>query len=254
MKTGERWSSWKSWSAALLALLPLLLSAPGCAKDRASVGKNLRAQENALFHGEIADRYRLGCPDIVELSVPSRPELNGRYQVQPEGRIELENYGKLRVEGKTPLEAAKLVAEETGVDQEKVEVRVAEYRSQHLLLFGEVIGWQRSVSYRGPETVLDLLRRVGGITPGAEPKDVYVLRPHLGDNQRPEAFHVDLHAIVLKHDHKTNIRLQPFDQVYVGETRKAQIEKAVPPWLRAAYQAIWDTKPVAAKERDETQR
>jgi protein involved in polysaccharide export with SLBB domain len=93
--------------------------------------------------------------------------------------------------------------------------------------------------------VLDLLQRVGGITPGAEPRDVYVVRPHLGDNQRPEAFHVDLHAIVLRHDHKTNIRLLPFDQVYVGQTRKAQIEQAIPPWMRGAYQAIWRASPDA---------
>ena len=95
--------------------------------------------------------------------------------------------------------------------------------------------------------MLDLLQRVGGITPGAEPKDVYVLRPHLGDNRRPEVFHVDLHAIVLKNDHRTNIRLLSFDQIYVGETRRAQIEKALPLWLRGAYQVVWHTRPPAAK-------
>ena len=49
----------------------------------------------------------------------------------------------------------------------------------------------------------------------------------------------------LKHDHRTNIRLLPFDQVYVGETRRAQIEKAIPPWLRRMYQA-GDKKPAGA--------
>src|SRR5260370_785227 len=98
MKTGERWSSWKPWLAALLALLPTLLSAPGCAKDRASVEKNLLAQQKVQFQAEVAGRYRLGCPDIVELVVPARPEFNGRYPVQPDGRIDLGNYGTLRIE------------------------------------------------------------------------------------------------------------------------------------------------------------
>jgi protein involved in polysaccharide export with SLBB domain len=246
MKTGKRWSPWKTRIAVLLLALPMLLNATGCAKDRASVEKNLMSQQSTVRHEGVAERYRVGCPDAVELVVSERPEFSGRHEIDSDGRIDLGEYGKLHIEGRTAPEIVKLVAEETGARPESVQVRVSEFRSQHVLLFGEVIGWQRSVPYRGQETVLDLLQRVGGITPGAEPRDVYVLRPHLGDNRRPEAFHVDLHAIVLKHDHQTNFRLLPFDQVYVGETRRAQIEKALPPWLRPLYQGVWNTKPEAA--------
>jgi hypothetical protein len=63
------------------------------------------------------------------------------------------------------------------------------------------------------------------------------------DSQRPEVFHVDLASIVVKHDDRTNLRLQPGDQIYVGETRQARIEKCIPPWIRPLYQAIWDTHP-----------
>jgi len=246
MKTGKRWSAWKTRTVVLLLALPMLLHAPGCAKDRVSVEKNLMAQQSAVRNEGVPERYRVGCPDAVELVVRQRPEFSGRHEIGPDGRIDLGEYGRLHIEGRTTPEIVKLVAEETGASPESVQARVSEFRSQHVLLFGEVIGWQRSVPYRGQETVLDLLQRMGGITPGAEPRDVYVLRPHLGDNQRPEAYHVDLHAIVLKHDHQTNIRLLPFDQVYVGETRRAQIEKALPPWLRPLYQGGWNTKPEAA--------
>ena len=160
------------------------------------------------------------------------PEFSGRYEIDVDGRINLGDYGRLAVEGRTPAEIVKLLAAETGTSPETLAVRVVEFRSQHLLLFGEVSGWQHSIAYRGQETVLDLLQRVGGITAGAEPKDIFVVRPHLGESKRPEVFHVDLHAIVIKHDLKTNLRLMPYDQIYVGETRRAQIEKAVPPWLR----------------------
>jgi polysaccharide biosynthesis/export protein len=240
MKTGKRWSSWKPRAASLLVALPLLLHAPGCAKDRVNIEKNLMAQQSILRHQGVLEHYRVGCPDVVELALPERPELNGKYEIGPDGRIDLGDYGKVRIEGKTTAEIGKLIAEETGTSGQAT---ISEFRSQHVLLFGEVIGWQRSVPYRGQETVLELLQRVGGLTPGAEPRDVYVVRPHLGDNQRPEVIHVDLHAIVLKHDHTTNVRLMPFDQVYVGETRQAQIEKAIPPWLRSVYQMVWDTKP-----------
>ncbi|MBI3821538.1 MAG: polysaccharide biosynthesis/export family protein [Planctomycetes bacterium] len=243
MKTGERWSSWKTRAATLVLMLPLLPHVPGCVKDRLAVEKNLMAQQSERRNEGVAESYRAGCPDVIELVVPSRPEFNGRYAIGADGRIDLGDYGNLRVEGRTPPEIARLLVQETGASTEGMQVRVVDFRSQHLLLFGEVIGWQGSVPYRGPETVLALLQRVGGITPGAEPKDVYVLRPHLGDFKRPEAFKVDLHAIVLKHDHRTNIRLAPFDQIYVGETRQAQVEKAMPPWLRSMYQTVGRTTP-----------
>ena len=229
MKTGQRWSSWKARSAWLLVLLPILPHLSGCAKDRALVEQNLhdsQRQEGAPEH------YRVGCPDVLELAVAGRPEFAGRYVIGADGRIDLDDYGKPRVEGRTLAQVAALIAKEIGEEPASVTVRVSEFHGQHLLLFGEVIGHQRSVPYQGQETVLDLLRRVGGITAGAEPRDVYVVRAHLGESQRPEVIHVDLEAIVVKGDARTNIRLLPYDQVYVGETRRAQIEKAIPPWLR----------------------
>jgi protein involved in polysaccharide export with SLBB domain len=245
MKAGKRWSSWKTPATGLA--LALLAIAPGCARDRFNVEKNLMSQKSDLHQQEVRDRYRVGCPDILDVTLPHHPEISGEREIGPDGRMDLGEYGALRVEGRTIPEIIKLLTEEIGASPEGMKVHVAEYRSQHILLFGEVIGWQRSIPYRGQETVLELLQRVGGITSGAAPKDVFVVRPHLGESRRPEALHVDLHAIVLKHDHRTNIRLMPYDQVYVGETRQAQVERAIPPWLRGAYQTVWHSRPDPAR-------
>jgi protein involved in polysaccharide export with SLBB domain len=222
---------------AFLLCGPLLLHASGCAKDRSLVEHQLMAQQSLDRKDNVANHYRVGCPDTIALEVAERPEFNGRYEIGPDGRIDLGDYGNPRIEGKTIAEIGKLLGSEIGVDPANTKVSVVTHRSQHLLLFGEVIGWQRSVPYQGQETVLDLLQRVGGITKGAEPRDVYVVRAHLGESQRPEVMHVDLHAIVVQNDPRTNIRLLPFDQIYVGETRRSQIEKAIPPWLRGIYPA-----------------
>lgn len=241
MKTGQRWSSWSSG----LPLGLLLGALAGCAADRASVEKNLMANRDPTARSVgVAEHYLVRCPDLLDVRLTHKPALSGRYEVRADGRIDLgDDYGKPRVEGRTLDEIARLLAADTGAAPNTVEVRVAEFRSQYLLLFGQVIGWQRAVPYRGQETVLDLLQRVGGLTPGAEPADVYVVRPHLGVGRRPEAFHVDLRALVLRHDERTNVRLLPGDHVYVGATRQAQVEKALPPWLRPVYQALWNTRP-----------
>lgn len=116
--------------------------------------------------------------------------------------------------------------------------RVAEFNSQHLYLFGEVNGLQRVVPYRGPETILDLLQRAGGIAPGAALGQIRVVRPHVADGRPPEVFTVDLAAILLKHDQDTNVPLQPSDHVYVGESGKSRLAPCFPPWLRPLYEAL----------------
>ena len=68
------------------------------------------------------------------------------------------------------------------------------------------------------------------------------VRSHLADDHRPEVFHVNLEAIVLKRDERTNVRLLPFDQVYVGETRQAVVERVVPPWFRPLYRTLTNTR------------
>ncbi len=203
-------------------------------------------------HG-VVENYQVGCPDVLEIKVAGTSDLGKRHFVGPDGRIDLGEFGKPRVEGRSPGQIAVLVAEAICVAPADVRVRVVEYRSQQLFLFGQVVGHQRSVPYKGQETVLDLLQRVGGISPGAEPEDVYVVRAHIADAGRPEVYHVDLRAIVIGHDQKTNLRLLPDDQVYVGETRQALIERIIPPWVRPLYQAIWRTKPApdGSPERDD---
>jgi polysaccharide export outer membrane protein len=191
----------------------------------------------------VPEHYQVGCPDVLSVQVAGRPDLTVPLTVGPDGRIELGDYGKLRVEGRFPGQIVEQVAEALGVEAGGVNVRVEEYRSQQLFLFGQVVGWQRSVPYQGQETVLDLLQRVGGITPGAEPDEVYVVRAHIADGSRPEVYHVDLHAVVVGHDQQTNLRLLPNDQIYVGETRQARVERVVPPWLRPLYQVLWNTQP-----------
>src|SRR2546425_368949 len=114
MKTGKRWSPWQARSAALLMALPMLLHAPGCVQDRASVEKNLMAQQSEERNRGVAERYRVGCPDVIELDISQRPEFTGRHAISADGRIDLGDYGKLRVEGRTTPEIAKVVAQETG--------------------------------------------------------------------------------------------------------------------------------------------
>jgi len=195
----------------------------------------------------VAESYIVVCPDVLDLVIENHPELSGLHPIGVDGRLDLEPLGRPRVEGHTVLEVGQQLADLADVPASKVHVQVGDYHGQCIYLFGEVMGSQRAVAYQGQETVLDLLQRTGGITPEAAPEEVYVVRTHVSDGKRPEVFHVDLQAIVLKHDDKTNLRLQPYDQVHVGATRRAGVQKCVPPWLRPCFQCLCGWVPTLAR-------
>jgi len=217
--------------------LVLACGATGCAATGPYVDRALLAEKGAGLRSEhVAECYTLGCPDVLELEVVGQPDLGLRRPIEPDGRIDLGGFGRLRVEGRSVEEVTRHLAELTGVSPQRMQVRVAEYNSQQIYLFGQVAGLQRAVPYQGQETVLDLLKRVGGITPGAAPGDVYVVRSRIAQGSPPEVFHVDLRAIVLDRDSRTNLRLQPFDRVYVGESRSCCLEQCIPPCFRPFYE------------------
>ena len=86
--------------------------------------------------------------------------------------------------------------------------------------------------------MLEVFHAAGGLTPGASPRNIQVVRGHVADGRPPEAFDVDLEAILSRDDPQTNLRLQPFDQIYVGQSRRASLEKCLPPWLRPLYEGL----------------
>ncbi|MBY0522007.1 MAG: hypothetical protein K2R98_01325 [Gemmataceae bacterium] len=224
--------TWSGW-------LCLVLLA-GCASHRPHVDQALLSTQAVPSHRkDVDDQYVASCPDVLDVRIEGRPDIvPGRRRVGPDGRIDLGPLGRVTVEALSLTAIRAKVAQAARTSPEAVHVYIGEYNSQQVFIFGAVNGLQRAVPYRGPETVLDLLQRVGGITPGAEPLQVYVIRSHVPENQRPEVFPVDLQAIVMKKDQRTNLSLEPFDQIYIGETRQSAYMKCVPPCLRPLYQAM----------------
>jgi protein involved in polysaccharide export with SLBB domain len=179
-----------------------------------------------------APSYTLACPDVLEITARPEADLTGRLTVGPDGTIPLGTDGRLRVEGLTADEVAGQLAAVLGVSSGLIQARVAEFASRQVFLCGPVAGHERAVPYHGPETVVDLLRRTGGLSRDAQPREVYVIRANVAAGRRPEVFSVDLEAIFIRHNDATNICLQPYDQVYVGETARSNWAKYLPQWLR----------------------
>jgi protein involved in polysaccharide export with SLBB domain len=175
--------------------------------------------------------YTFACPDILEIAAGTDRDVTGRLTVDPDGTIALGTDGRLRVEGLTAGEVGAQLAAVLGVNISEIHVHVVEFASRQVFLCGPEAGRERAAPYQGPETVVEFISRTGGLSHDAQPREVYVVRPNVAAGRRPQVFHVDLEAILVRGDHATDVRLEPYDQVYVGETERAVLAKYLPDWM-----------------------
>lgn len=179
--------------------------------------------------------YRIGCPDVLEISFRDYPMWDVLASVDLDGRLPLKNPGNPRVEGQTLDEVRHELARLAGVAPERVTVQLVAARSSRIYLHGPIRGRTRIVPYQGPEPVTDFLKRVGGLPPGSKLNEVYVVRPNVAAGGRTEVFRVDVTRVLIHQDPTTNVVLLPSDQVYIGETRGSEFARILPDWLAPIY-------------------
>ncbi|HEV3438970.1 MAG TPA: hypothetical protein VG122_16505 [Gemmata sp.] len=179
--------------------------------------------------------YRVGCPDVLEVSFLDNPSGDVLASVDLDGRLPLEYPGNPRVEGRTLDDIRFELAHMAGVAPERVIVRLAAARSSRIFLHGPIRGRTRIVPYQGPEPVIDFLKRVGGLPPGSKLNEVYVVRPNVATGEQTEVFRVNVPRVLIDNDQTTNVPLKPSDQVYVGETRGSVFARVLPDWLAPMY-------------------
>lgn len=233
------------WILGRYCALILAWFSAGCASKRDQISQALAGSANVVAFREISpeETYRLGYQDAVEIIVNGLPELSGRFTINVEGRIEIPYLDNLRVDGETIPGLQRKIAQELKLPCEKIICRVVAHRSRLIYVRGPIEAGDRAVPYQGPENVVNFIRRCGGLLPSANVKDIHVVRSNVSRGTRPQVFTVDLEAIMLKGDPKTNVFLQSFDEVYIGEMPRAKLGRALPKWLRPVYRGCCDLFP-----------
>lgn len=131
-------------------------------------------------------QIRIEPGDLLSVNVYDTPELSDAYRVDPAGDLTLPLCGKVKVEGLTATEAARLV-ETTLRDQQvlvrpQVNVDVQQYAGQYVTVLGEVSSPGR-VTVIAPIKLSDVLAQVGGLTPMAGTR---IKIRHGSDDAAPE--------------------------------------------------------------------
>ncbi len=65
-----------------------------------------------------------------------------------------------------------------------------------------------------------------------------MVRPNVAAAMRPQVFPVNVPAVLVDGNQRTNVVLQSDDQVYVGETRQSSLSRLLPNWLGIAYRRV----------------
>jgi protein involved in polysaccharide export with SLBB domain len=182
--------------------------------------------------------YLVRCPDVLSVTFRDRPDWDAVAVVDVDGRLPLDQPGSPRVDGLTLTQIRDELAGIAGMSPERVEVTLAAARSGRVVVYGPVRGRARAVPYQGPEPVIDFLTRVGGLPPGSKLNQVYVVRPNVALASKPQVYRVEVAAVLVDGDQRTNVPLQPDDQIYIGETKQSSLSRLLPDWLGTAYRRV----------------
>ena len=165
-----------------------------------------------------ASEYVIEPPDILAITSPTCPELEGEEQiVAPDGKITLRLLGEVKVADMTPREVSARLKELLSVyyTDPEVTVRVASHESKKVFVFGEVTSGG-ALPFTGRDTVLDMLAacRMNRYAWGAQVK---IIRPGPSESERHEIV-VDVDRMMQTGDLRSNVLLQEGDIVYIPPT------------------------------------
>ena len=172
-------------------------------------------------------RYRLRPGDVMELTFPFTPEFNQSVSVQPDGFINLQGAGDLRVEGKTTAEVvdAMRAAYVSTLRNPAINVKLAQFEKPYFVVGGEVTH-PGKYDFTGDTTVTQALAIAGGFTEKAKRREVLLFR-RVSD-EWAEVKKIDVNRMVDKRVLVEDLHLRPGDMLLISKSQISKITRFIP--------------------------
>jgi len=175
--------------------------------------------------------YTVGPQDVLTVQVFGEPEYSGKYTVEQDGTFTYTQIGRIKAAGLT-LRALEQELKKQLADgflkNPQVAVSIENYRSQRILILGEVRS-PGEYQLAGGMTLLAALARAGSITPTAGREAVIVRMPpnaKPGESGEPEVIKVDL-ADLQAGNMSLNLQLVDGDTVNVPKAQSVFVSGQV---------------------------
>jgi polysaccharide export outer membrane protein len=167
----------------------------------------------------VADDYKIGPGDTVQVFVWRNPDLTVTVPVRPDGKISTPLVEDMVAVDKTPSQLARDVEKALAVyvkaPQVNIIVTIPAGANSQVKVIGQVLKPQ-ALPYREGMTVLDAVLAVGGLGQFAAGNRAHVVRVVKGKTQEIK---VKLDALMNSGDMRQNLALVPGDVVVVPESR-----------------------------------
>jgi polysaccharide biosynthesis/export protein len=167
--------------------------------------------------------YRLQVGDELTLRFLVNPELNEEVAVRPDGKISTTIVEEVQAEGRTVPELTADLRTRYGKEltNPRLNVVVKSFAPTRVYVAGEVTTPGEYLTSNGPPpTLAQAIARAGGIKTTASTARVFLVRR--GPDGRPTAYTTHYDDIITGRDPSADVRLAPYDVVYVPRSGIAQ--------------------------------
>jgi polysaccharide export outer membrane protein len=169
--------------------------------------------------------YRIQVGDVLEVRLLLNPELNEEVSVRPDGHISTTVVPDAVAYGRTPSDLADTLRAAYGKELQKprLSVVVKSFAPTRVYVGGEVATPGEFITIGPTLTLSQAIARAGGTKLSGDEGSVFVIRR--GPNDQPEFLSVNWNGLRMGRDTSADVRLAPYDVVYVPKLGIAEVYK-----------------------------
>jgi polysaccharide export outer membrane protein len=169
-------------------------------------------------------RYTLHPGDTVDLTLRFTPEYNQSLTVQPDGFINVNLIGDVKISGLTLDQAHDMIVQKLSVPLNKPELNLVlkEFQHPYVVVGGEVLT-PGKIELRQDMTAMQAVLLAGGFKATARDTRIVVFR-HI-DSNNGEVKILNLHRIEDRKDLERDMALQAGDMILVPQNRIATFSR-----------------------------
>jgi polysaccharide export outer membrane protein len=188
-----------------------------------SIGAIAEVQDPRLHARE---RYHLHTGDTLLLDFRLSPELNQTVTVGPDGYVDLNIAGAVKLEGLTLTEAHDLIIQKDSVrlNEPELNLQLKDFQRLYIVVAGQVVNPSR-IEMREDMTALQAVMLAGGFRDSAKESKIVLYRRLNSKSDMAEVHVLNLHKIHKTDELERDMALQAGDILYVPENAVTQFGK-----------------------------
>lgn len=167
--------------------------------------------------------YRIQVGDVLDVRLLLNPELNEEVTVRPDGRVSTTVIADEIAAGRTVSELAAALRQDYSHDLQhpRITVMVKSFAPTRVYVGGEVNNPGEFITVGPTLTLSQAISRAGGTKLSSDDGKIFIIRRGAGD--RPELLSTGWEALRHAQDPAADVRLAPYDVVYVPKTGIAEV-------------------------------